>query len=440
VGCFFAAVFLRFLGLPTGILARPGALWARAIVTAVVTQACLYYGELYEHGGLRRRIDLFLRLSGSFAFAILLLTTLFFALPGVEVGRGVLLIYVPLALGAILAWRVFFVWAWDNEALTERVLLLGTGTSAQGIAAEIRRRSPVGFRVVGFLGRADEVGGQLAGSAIVGSFDQLLDLTARRDVTLIVVADEDLRGRLPIDALLQCRLRGVRVEQVSSFYERLTGKILVRDLRPSALVFSDGFVRPKLLRSLKRLVELVLAGAMLALTAPLFAILGLVVRISSPGPVLYRQRRVGKRGREFELLKFRTMNEAAEASGPVWSVRGGDPRVTAVGRLLRLTRLDELPQLINVLRGEMSFVGPRPERPEFVERLTPVIPYYAERHTVFPGITGWAQINFPYGSTLEDAEEKLEYDLYYLKHMSLALDFVIVVKTLRVMVLGRGGR
>jgi sugar transferase (PEP-CTERM system associated) len=276
---------------------------------------------------------------------------------------------------------------------------------------------------------------------VIGVVDEVERFAASSNATLILVAQDDLRGHLPIDALLRCRLRGVRVEEANGFYERLTGRILVRDLRPSSLVFSDGFVRPRLLYSIKRFSEVIAAAIMIAVAAPLMAIIALLVRIDGPGPVLYRQRRVGEGGRVFNLLKFRSMKVSAElSSGPVWSSPRGDPRVTRLGRFLRKVRFDELPQLINVLRGEMSFVGPRPERPEFVELLAPVIPYYDERHTVYPGITGWAQINFPYGSTLEDAEEKLEYDLYYLKHMSLMLDFVIVMKTLRVMMLGRGAR
>jgi sugar transferase (PEP-CTERM system associated) len=442
VGVFLLAVLTRFLGPPTGSLSHPQILWAQALVTASVILGCFYYADLYEHEGLRRRVDLFIRLVGTFAGATLVLTAFFFAIPRLEVGRGVLVIYLPLALVAIFIWRVFFVWAWDNKALSERVMILGTGQIAQSLARKMLERSPVGFRVLGFLSaRPDEVGMKLVAPLVIGVVDEVERFVASANATLILVAQDDLRGRLPIDALLRCRLRGVRVEEANGFYERLTGRILVRDLRPSSLVFSDGFVRPRLLYSIKRFSEVIVAAIMIAVAAPLMAVIALLVRIDGPGPVLYRQRRVGEGGRVFNLLKFRSMKVSAEvSSGPVWSSPRGDPRVTRLGRFLRKVRFDELPQLINVLRGEMSFVGPRPERPEFVELLAPVIPYYDERHTVYPGITGWAQINFPYGSTLEDAEEKLEYDLYYLKHMSLMLDFVIVMKTLRVMMLGRGAR
>jgi sugar transferase (PEP-CTERM system associated) len=255
------------------------------------------------------------------------------------------------------------------------------------------------------------------------------------------VALEDRRGKLPVSALLRCRMEGVRVEEATGFYERLTGKILVKNLRPSWLVFSQGFNKPRLLRNSKRVVEFLAASALLVLLGPFMLLIGLAVRLSSSGPALYRQERVGERGVTFQLLKFRTMRADAEAgTGPVWASEEKDPRITTLGRLMRKTRLDELPQLINVLRGEMSFVGPRPERPHFVDGLRKVIPYYDERHGVKPGITGWAQVKFHYGATLEDSEEKLQYDLYYIKHMSMVFDLGILLDTFKVMLVGKGAR
>jgi sugar transferase (PEP-CTERM system associated) len=257
----------------------------------------------------------------------------------------------------------------------------------------------------------------------------------------VVVALEDFRGRLPVADLLRCRLSGVRVEEVTTFLERLTGKILVKDLRPSWFVFSEGFNRPRIFGNAKRSAEFMLALVGLLIALPLLGLIALLVKLDSAGPIVYGQERVGERGRVFKLFKVRTMRTDAEAdTGPVWSRRGHDPRVTRLGRVLRKLRLDEIPQLWNVLRGEMSFVGPRPERPHFVEQLRAVIPYYDERHTVKPGITGWAQVKFGYGSNLEDAEEKLQYDLYYIKHMSIMLDLRIVFDTAKVMALGRGAR
>ncbi|PYQ42800.1 MAG: glycosyl transferase [Acidobacteria bacterium] len=304
-------------------------------------------------------------------------------------------------------------------------------------------RAPLGYNIVGFLGEhAAEVGRSIGSPSVIGTIDDLFWIVGSRGVTRIVVALEDRRGRLPIEDLLRCRVSGVQVEDAPSFYEKLTGKILLSDLRPSWLVFSPGFSRPRrLMRASKRVFEFVLALGLLAVTAPLLALLALAIRLDSRGAALYRQTRVGERGRTFNLYKLRTMRQDAEAgTGPVWAAPQRDARVTRLGRVLRTLRLDELPQLLNVLRGEMSFVGPRPERPHFVEQLRKVIPYYDERHSARPGITGWAQVKFGYGSTIEDSERKLQFDLYYIKNMSLLLDLAILVDTLKVMVVGRGAR
>ena len=437
VSSLLAAVVLRL-----GWDAHEVLLIPKAILCALVLQLCLYYGDLYEDFAIRRRVELFLRISQAFLVGTLILTLVYFIFPAFLVGRGILLIYLPLALAGVLAWRSAFRWAWGHEALRETVLVLGTGRSAQEIAREILRKAPYGFEVVGFLGEHPaEVGRRLVNPSVIGTIADLPDLVQKEKVSLIVVALEDFRGKLPIAELLRCRLAGIRVEEVTSFFERLTGKILVKSLRPSWFVFSTGFNKPRLFRSSKRVGEFLVALVALALIAPLLAVLALLIKLDGPGPILYRQERVGEKGRRFSLLKLRTMRaDAEEETGPIWASRGGDPRATAVGRWLRALRLDEIPQLLNVLRGEMSFVGPRPERPHFVEKLRQIIPYYDERHGVKPGITGWAQIKFGYGSNIEDAEEKLQFDLYYIKHMSWIFDVGILFYTLKVVLLGRGAR
>ena len=435
VGAFVAALALRF---GTELWDYP-LLWPRAALCVAVLQLSLYYGELYD---LRawRRMELFLRLGQCLAAGAVALTVIFFAVPPLEVGRGIYLLFIPLAGAALLAWRGLTAWTWGAADLGERALVLGTGVSAQKVARAMLKRSPLGYRVLGFLTEhKEEVGRSLVNPRVVGTLDELPRLVSELDASLIVVAQEDRRRRLPMEALLRCRLAGVRVVESASLYEELSGQIPLSDLRPSWLIFSSGFAKPRLLRSLKRGCEAVLAAVAVVLAAPVMALVALAVKLTSRGPVLYRQTRVGEGGREFPLLKFRTMRaDAEDSSGPVWATAGDDPRVTSVGQVLRKTRLDELPQLWNVLRGDMSLVGPRPERPHFVEKLRRVIPYYDERHAVRPGITGWAQVKFPYGSTLEDAEEKLEYDLFYVKHMSLLFDLAIVLETVKVMLLGRG--
>jgi sugar transferase (PEP-CTERM system associated) len=412
----------------------------KALLCVAVVQLTLYYGELYEQRT-RRRIELFLLLGQCMAISSVALAVVFFVVPALEIGRGIFLLFIAFVWSGLLFWRLSLLWAWGTfSAFGDRVLILGTGLSAQKVAREMLTRAPIGYRVLGFLTEHEsEVGRTLVNPSVLGTLGDLPRLSEKEAATLIVVAQEDRRKHLPVDTLLRCRMAGVRVLEAASLFESLSGRIPLRDLRPSFLIFSGGFQKPRVLAAVKRTGEAATAAVLLVLTAPLAALVALLVRLSGPGPALYRQSRVGLSGNVFELLKWRTMRQDAEqASGPVWASGENDPRITAVGRLLRKSRLDELPQLWNVLRGDMSYVGPRPERPHFVEKLRQVIPFYDERHSVRPGITGWAQVKFPYGSTIEDAEEKLEYDLYYVKHMSLLLDVAIVLETFKVMLLGRG--
>jgi sugar transferase (PEP-CTERM system associated) len=433
---FYLAALLRFGEEALGYRG----IFVKGAVCTVVVLAALYYAEIYERRS-RRRTELFLRLGQAIAAAAVTLAVVFFLVPALQVGRGVFAFFVAAAFGGLLSWRLALFWSRGAvSGLGDRVLVLGTGVVAQKVAREMLKRSPVGYRLEGFLTEhAIEVGRVLVNPSIVGTLADLPSLSERLGITLVVVAQDDRRQHLPVEALLRCRMSGIEVVEATSLLESLSGRIPLRNLRPSWLIFSGGFSKPRLLARLKRTTEAALSALLLVLTAPLFALVAILVRLSGPGPVLYRQTRVGLDKRPFDLLKFRTMRADAEAaSGPVWASAGDDPRITAVGRFLRKSRLDELPQLWNVMKGQMSFVGPRPERPHFVDKLRKVIPYYDERHGVRPGITGWAQVKFPYGSTLEDAEEKLEYDLYYVKHMSLLLDLAILLETVKVMLLGRG--
>jgi sugar transferase (PEP-CTERM system associated) len=436
LACFVAAVFLRF-----GSLSDYPALLSRALANTIVIQVCLSYVDLYEGFSYRSRLDDALRVAQSLVIALVVLTLLYWAAPSLEVGRGVVFIQMSLTLPTVVAWRLARRHA-AATALGEGVLILGTGTSAQQVARELVERPGLGLRVVGFLGEdASQVGRHIVNPAVVGTLGDLSALTAHHRVSVIVVALDDARGRMPVAELLRHRMAGVYVLDATTLLENLTGRIMLRDLRPSWLVFAGGFDRRGLYQSTKRSLELALALVFFALNLPVFLAVALLVKLTSAGPVLFAQERVGERGRRFLVYKFRTMRADAEAaSGPVWAARDGDPRATRLGRLLRKVRLDELPQLINVIKGDMSLVGPRPERPHFVEMLRAIIPFYEERHSVKPGITGWAQVKFGYGSNLEDAEEKLEYDLYYIKHMSWAFDIGILLYTLKVVLTGRGAR
>jgi sugar transferase (PEP-CTERM system associated) len=438
---FFAATYLRFDQSVDNLLAYPNLL-PKAIVNTFVMQLCLYYSGLYEDWPLQRPLETAMRFGQAFMAGLVALLIIYYVLPPLTVGRGILALYFFLSFFAILSIRALYRWLGEEDTLAENLIILGTGSTAQRVAREILRRQPWSVRVLGFLAEDPaDVGRRIVNPTVIGTVDELPLLAHRLRIGLIVVALDDRRGKLPVNDLLRCRIDGVRVEEGAAVLERLTGQIPIKNLRPSWLVFSRGFDESRLLRRLKVAGEFVVASLMLVAASPAILLVGLAIRLTSPGPVIYRQERVGERGRPFRLLKFRTMRVDAEAAtGPVWASAADDPRVTRLGRFLRKTRLDELPQLVNVVRGEMSFVGPRPERPHFVNALRQVIPFYDERHTVRPGITGWAQIGCGYGASIEDAELKLQFDLYYIKHMSFAFDMSIMLDTLKVVVVGRGAR
>ncbi|MBI3121469.1 MAG: TIGR03013 family PEP-CTERM/XrtA system glycosyltransferase, partial [candidate division NC10 bacterium] len=327
-----------------------------------------------------------------------------------------------------------------NARRQRRVLLLGSGRPARIIAETVNGANPK-YEMVGCLdGHPARIGQAVNGVKILGSMGDLAHISTAMRPSVIVVAMTEQRGSFPLSTILECKLEGIEVEEWPSFYEKLTGKIVLTDLRPSWLVFSDGFRKRPLTLAMKRGMDMLLASVGLLFALPLFPLIAILVKVDSWGPVLLRQERVGQHGRIFSLLKFRSMRADAEQdSGPVWA-QERDPRVTRVGRILRMTRLDEIPQLWNVLRGEMSLVGPRPERPGFVAQLQERIPFYAHRLSVKPGITGWAQVKYRYAATLEDASEKLQYDLYYIKNVSIFLDLLILLHTLQVVLLMNGSR
>jgi sugar transferase (PEP-CTERM system associated) len=308
------------------------------------------------------------------------------------------------------------------------------------VARQVLEQYEYPYRIVGFIDDDPAmVGRSIVNPRVIGTPADIARLVRSGDVDRIVVGLSDRRGRLPIDELLEAKLAGVRIEDTGTIYERLTGKILLEDLKPSWLIFSDGFRATRLTRAAKRAIDISLSLVGVVLGGPLMALTALAVRLESDGPVLYKQERVGEHGREFTLFKFRSMRVDAEQGTPIWA-RDQDDRVTGVGRFIRLTRLDELPQLWNVLRGDMSFVGPRPERPFFVEQLAAQIPFYRQRHAVKPGVTGWAQVKYRYGASIEDAREKLRYDLYYIKHMSIVFDLTIVFDTVKVILSAKGAK
>jgi sugar transferase (PEP-CTERM system associated) len=401
----------------------------------------LYYNDLYSGRAPRGVTALALKVIQGFVAAGVLLAFFYYFLPDLALGRGIAVIHPPLALAALIGWRVVYYWALQQESFVENVLILGTGSAAVGLARELLSHKSEGFRVVGFLSQDQaDVGKSLFNPSVVGTYEDLVGTAQRFNVHSVVVALDDQRGVLPLAELLTCKLRGVNVAQSADFYESLTGQIPVRNLRPSSIIFSQGFRKSRFFMSTRRVGEFVLALLGLVITAPIMLLAAIAIALESGFPIFYRQERVGQHGRTFTLLKLRTMRQDAEKNGAVWASAGGDPRITGIGNFLRKSRIDEFPQLWNVLRGDMSFVGPRPERPMFVKELQAHIPYYAERHSVKPGITGWAQVRNGYTSTIEESEAKLRYDLYYIKNMSFWLDLQILLDTFKVILFGRGAR
>ena len=363
-------------------------------------------------------------------------------LEGAEGGWGTWCVKAAFAwMAAVLATRTLFLRHADSERFRRPVLVLGTGVKAGRIAEHIRRGHARSFRALGFVHACGDLRIVMgAGLDLDRTEDDYALMRAARQAGAreVVVATDERRG-MPVLQLLHCKIAGIDVVDYLTFWERETRKVDLDSLQPSWLIFSDGFRQGRLIDAGKRVFDLAVAFALLVIVLPVVLGAALAVFFEDGAPILYRQERVGRDGRLFTLLKFRSMRRDAERGAPQWA-RSGDPRMTRVGAVLRQFRVDELPQLVNVLKGDMSFVGPRPERPYFVEELGKSIPFYRERHSVKPGISGWAQVNYPYGASLEDARQKLAYDLYYVKNRTLFLDFLILVQTVRVVLFTEGAR
>jgi len=329
---------------------------------------------------------------------------------------------------------------WDTLSLRRRMLILGAGKLAGELCRVVHSQRPGLVEIVGLLvGENERVEGKPDIPSIIGTHEQLAQVVEEQRVSTIVVCLEDRRSVLPVERLLDLKAMGIEVLDGHQLFEEVSGRLSIDSLRPSALVFSAGFKQRKVSRVMKRFIDILVSTGGLLMLSPLFLLVAFLIKVDSSGPVIYRQVRVGLRGRPFEIWKFRSMLQDSEKLGPQWA-QADDPRISRVGWWLRKTRIDEFPQLINVLKGEMSLVGPRPERPVFVQDLRKIIPYYDLRHTVRPGITGWAQVKFRYGASAEDAHMKLQYDLYYVKRLSFGIDMSVLVQTVRVMLLGEGAQ
>ena len=415
----------------------------KALIVTGVTQCCLYFADLYNLRYTADRRELFIRIVQALAAASFALAALYFWFPDLLIGRGVFMIAVALIIAGVVGWRVLYEVMHGALGPRERLLLVGTHPQAIALAGELHdRRVELGIEIVGFVD-ADpaRVGEPVINPGIVGTVADIPAIVSSRGVDRVIVSLVDARGKLRMDELLRMKIdRGVSFDHLPTVYEEFTGKIAVENLRPSWLLFSEGFKKTRILLVAKRSLDVICASVGLIVLSPIMAIVAAAIKVTSSGPVLYHQSRVGRDSREFTVHKFRSMRQDAEAvTGPVWA-QASDPRITPIGHWLRRTRLDELPQLWNVLVGDMSMVGPRPERPEFVSQLTEQIPFYGLRHSVRPGVTGWAQVSYTYGASVEDALEKLQYDLFYIKRMAIAFDLFVLFSTVKTVVLRRGAQ
>jgi sugar transferase (PEP-CTERM system associated) len=401
---------------------------------AVLTLLLSYYFDLYEPQRISGRWEIYFRLLLVLSVLSFFLAALLYFFPEVSIGSNVPLVGTAILAIALVIWRSGYESIIGLAIFREHVYVLGSGERARSVVETLRTRRDAGMEVVDGLSQGEFSRDHERLAADLRAFCE-----PKTRIDRVIVAMEDRRGSMPVRELLELRLRGVVIEDTSELMERLLGRLPLDGLNPSTLIFTQGFNVKMSHQIGRRLISIIVSFIGLALCLPFIPFIILAIRLSSPGPIFFRQTRVGLHGQPFSLLKFRTMRQDAEANGAVWATKN-DARVTPLGKFMRRTRIDEIPQLWNVLRGEMGFVGPRPERPEFVQWLTQEIPFYEIRHIVRPGLTGWAQVRYQYGASLEETKRKLEYDLYYIKHASLGLYLLIIFETIKTIVLRRGAQ
>lgn len=411
----------------------------QGLILASIFHLTLYYSDLYDFSLFPPDQAHLIRLVRAGGIGLLAFGGIISLFPGWFPPGKSFRLSVVLSLLLIFGWRTFY--SCFLGKMEDRILILGTQEMARRVAQEVLKRRGLGMKVVGFLDEdGSRIGQSLVNPRIIGTYDQLQVVLAKERVDKVVIAALERRGRLPIREILGARAQGVEFIEGTRFYEQISGKVFLEDAKPSGFIYAEGFNQSGFARWTKRMTGVLVSSAILILTFPLMILSAIAIKLDSPGSVFFRQERMGEEGKPFMLIKFRSMRRDAEAqSGPVWAAEN-DPRITRIGRIMRKLRLDELPQIFNVLKGEMSFVGPRPERPFFVSQLSEQIPFYSLRFAVKPGVTGWAQIRYPYGASVEDAREKLRYDLYYIKNMSLLFDLSIIFQTVKIVLFGRGGR
>lgn len=437
-----------FLAFTLALIARAGrdadlvfedehGVYKIALVAAVYL-LCMYYLDLYDTKILTNRHEILTRILQVLGFGTIVLAVVYYSFPGVQLGRGTFLLGLLFALPCLVLWREAFPRLVRSLHMAEKSVLIGSSSLARALWTEVTMRPEFGLDLAGCVDASEQE--TSIGIPCLGNIEDLPQLVDRNRVTRLIVAMADRRGRLPLEQLLALKARGIIVQDGADLYESMTGKIQLESLRPGWLLFSSGFRASGRLLFYKRATSFMVSLAAAVVTLPLFVVIAIAIRLESKGPAIFRQKRVGKDGKLFNLYKFRTMVEGADAKGKSRPAEDDDERCTRLGKWLRRARLDELPQLYNILRGDMDFVGPRPFVPDQEEEYARQIPFYEQRWMIKPGATGWAQINYGYCATLEDNLQKIAYDLYYLKHISIGLDFLIIFQTVKILLLGRGGR
>ncbi len=414
---------------------------ARFLVVVLICILALYFNDLYDLQSMNSKARLFVALLQALGIACIALSLIYYTAPDLSLGRGIAALAVPTIVSLVFAWR----WVLEIEGFfflrsPDRVLIVGTGPTGIELTREICARPELNLKVLGFLDeKGENIGMSLVNPGIVGGMNDLAAFVKEKGINRVVMSLKEKRGMMPYSELLRLKFAGVSVEDAHTVFERISGRIPLERLSPSWLIFSDGFSKSRLLLATKRAIDIIASLIGILLTLPIMGAVALAILLESGKPILFRQKRVGLNGEVFEILKFRSMRQDSEQGGPSWAT-DKDSRITRVGGIIRKYRFDELPQFFNILHGEMSLVGPRPEQPYFCEMLESQLPFFAQRHTVRPGVTGWAQVKYQYGSTVEDAKRKLELDLFYIKHLAVSLDLAIIFETIKVVLLGKGAK
>ncbi|WP_459903490.1 TIGR03013 family XrtA/PEP-CTERM system glycosyltransferase [Desulfosarcina cetonica] len=440
---FISVILASWLLIGPNFVLEEQTLILKTFLIASICQLCLYYNDLYDLKVTDSYQELIIRLLQALGTSAILLAIVYFIFPVCIIGRGVFFVSICFIVAFIVLWRMGYTHVLNHGFFNKKIILLGSGALAQNIIKEINENKDCGYQVAAIVDSVKD--GKtfplMALSTLcLRGYEELCSHAKEMNIDKIVVAIEERRAGFPTKQLLQCRVDGIDVIEGTSFYEMLTGKLIVEKINPSWLIFSDGFRKSWIRKTVKRTGDLLLSTVMLFFLSPILLLVAILIKMDSKGPIFFSQERVGEDRKPYMVHKFRSMVQDAEKkSGPVWA-QSNDSRVTRVGKFIRKWRIDEFPQLLNVIKGEMSFVGPRPERDFFVKELETAIPYYGERFSVKPGVTGWAQVSYPYGASVEDAKEKLNYDLFYIKNMTIFMDLMVIMRTVKTVLFGEGAR